>query len=64
MFFWIADNLATIIVALVILIIVLLVIRSIYRNKKAGRSCSCGSGCSGCAGSEICHQKPDQKNGN
>lgn len=45
------GNLATILIGLVVLALVLLAVRSIWRDKKQGRSCgSCPGGCSGCSG--------------
>jgi len=58
---WISENLATIVVGLAVLGIVVLVVRSMYKNKKAGKSCSCGSSCSGCASAGMCHTKPQDK---
>lgn len=58
---WITENLATIIVGLIVLAIVVLAVRSMYKNKKAGNSCSCGSSCSGCASSGMCHTKNQDK---
>ncbi len=47
---WLIQNMGTIITALVICIIVFLSARSIWKDKKAGKSCG---GCSGCSGG--CH---------
>ncbi len=45
------GNLATILIGLVVLALVLWAVRSIWRDKKQGRSCgSCPGGCSGCSG--------------
>ena len=46
---WITENLATILVSLVVLALVTLVIAGMIRDKKKGKSVTCG-GCSGCAG--------------
>ena len=50
-------NFSTILVLLVICGIIALVIRSMVKNKKAGKS-TCGCGCSACAMSEVCHKEP------
>lgn len=47
---WLMENLATIVIGLIVLGGVSLVIRGIYRNRKAGKYCSCGSSCRGCTG--------------
>jgi len=53
---WLSANGSTIIVGLVILLIVVLIVRSMYKNKRAGKtSCSCGDGCGGCASAGMCH---------
>ncbi len=53
MFAWIAKNIGTILICLVLILIVAAIIRSIVRDKKAGKS-SCGGNCSHCGGS-CCH---------
>lgn len=53
---FITGNLATIIIGLMLLGVIVLAVRSIRRDKKAGRSCgSCPGGCKGCSGASICH---------
>ena len=52
MFAWIAKNIGTILICLVLILIVSAIIRSIVRDKKAGKS-TCGGNCSHCGGS--CH---------
>ncbi len=60
---WIADNLANIIVCALLLAYAVFVIRWFIKEKKAGRSITCGScpsncggGCSGnCSGCHSCH---------
>ena len=49
---WITENLATILVSLVVLALVTLVIAGMIRDKKKGKSVTCGgcSGSSGCSG--------------
>ncbi len=56
MFSWIAENLATILVALVLAGIVAVIIVGMVRDKKKGKS-SCGGHCAGCAMHGACHQK-------
>ena len=46
---WLTENLATILVSLVVLAIVTLVIAGMIRDKRKGKSVTCG-GCSGCSG--------------
>ena len=53
MFAWIAKNIGTILICLVLILIVAAIIRSIVKDKKAGKS-SCGGNCSHCGGS-CCH---------
>ena len=57
---WIASNWANILIILVIAVAVFFAIRSMVKDKKAGKcSCgsSCGCGCSGCAMADKCHSK-------
>ena len=45
------GNLSTILIGLAVLVLVLLAVRSIWRDKKRGKSCGgCPGGCSGCSG--------------
>jgi len=44
---WIAENLASIVLALVVAAILIFLIRSKVRQRKQG---TCGCGCSGCSG--------------
>ena len=48
-----ANNMGTIIVLIVLAIIVALIIRSMVKDKKAGKSLQCGGDCSKCGG--HCH---------
>ena len=53
MFAWIAKNIGTILICLVLILIVYAIIRSMIKDKRAGKS-SCGGNCSHCGGS-CCH---------
>lgn len=59
MFYWIKDNLSTIIVLAVLATGVALVIVSMVKNKKKGKT-SCGSGCANCPMSGGCHRASDK----
>ena len=48
-----AKDMGTIIVLIVLAIIVALIIRSMVKDKKAGKSLQCGGDCSKCGG--HCH---------
>ncbi|MFZ2538246.1 MAG: FeoB-associated Cys-rich membrane protein [Oscillospiraceae bacterium] len=54
MFTFVLENLATIIISVVILGIVTLIIMKMRRDKKKDKSC--GSGCSNCPSSSMCHK--------
>lgn len=49
---WISENIVTIAVCLVIAVFVVLAVISILKNRKSGKSCSCG--CEGCIYSGSC----------
>lgn len=51
----------TVIVLLILAGVVGLVIRSMVKDKKAGKSLQCGQDCSRCGG--HCHQLQEQKHG-
>ncbi len=53
---WLSYNLGTIIVSVILILIIAAIIRSLVRNKKAGRN-SCGCNCSSCALHGTCHKK-------
>ena len=53
---WLSANWGTILVILVLAVVVALIVRTLIRDKKAGRS-SCGAGCAGCAMKGSCHRK-------
>ena len=46
---WLSANLADIVVAVILLAAAALAVRTMIRNKKAGKS-SCGCDCAGCSG--------------
>ena len=52
---WFMQNLGTVLVAVILIILVALVIRSLVKDKKAGKS-TCGSNCAHCAMAGKCHQ--------
>ena len=55
----IAANLGTIAVFLVLAVVVGLIIRSLYKQKKRGGSCTgCGGSCGSCGGCTACHAQP------
>ncbi len=56
MLIWLQQNIWTIIICAVLALVLFLIIRSMIRNKKAGKS-SCGCGCSNCAMNGECHKK-------
>ncbi len=58
---WILENLGTIIVALIVFAVCVLIVRKIVKDKKSGKSPTCGCGCGGCAMSGICHDKKEKK---
>ena len=51
---WLADNLGTIIVALVLAAVMVAVIVGLVKNRKKGKT-PCGCNCAHCAMSETCH---------
>ncbi len=54
---FIIENIGTIIVSLILVAIVSFAVASMIRDKKKGKSCTCGGSCSGCAMSGRCHGK-------
>lgn len=52
---------ATILVGAAVLVIIILAVRSIYRDKKAGKP-SCGGNCGACGGCALSAEKPVSKN--
>lgn len=56
-----SEHIGDIIVGGILIVIVASIVVKMIRDKKAGRSsCGCGGGCSGCAGSNICHMDAEQ----
>jgi len=62
MIIWLSAHVSTIIVGLVVCLIVGLIVRSMYKNKKAGKgSCSCADGCGSCGSATLCHPEMPEK---
>ena len=62
---WFAANLANIVIIVILAFVVGLAVRSMIRNKKAGKSscgCDCGS-CGACAGSCAMQRKTGKEHG-
>lgn len=55
---FLAENLATIIIAVIVIGILAAIIAKMIKDKKKGKT-SCGCGCENCAASEICHKKDE-----
>ena len=51
---WFSENIGTLIVLLILAAVVVLIIRSMRRDKAAGKS-FCGAGCAHCAMRGKCH---------
>ena len=49
---WIIENIVSIIIVLVIAVFAVIAVMNLVRNRKKGKSCSCG--CEGCAYSGSC----------
>lgn len=54
------PSIGTIVIFAIVALVLGLIIRSMIKNKKAGRS-SCGCGCSTCAMNGQCHISADGK---
>ncbi|MDO4941438.1 MAG: FeoB-associated Cys-rich membrane protein [Lachnospiraceae bacterium] len=50
----------TIVVLAILLVIIGLIIRSMYKDKKAGKSLQCGVNCKNCSG-HCAHMQSDRK---
>ena len=53
---FITNYLGTIIIALIVLAVVFAILYSMHRKRKAGKSPTCGCGCSDCPSAGICHK--------
>ncbi|MBP5262103.1 MAG: FeoB-associated Cys-rich membrane protein [Clostridiales bacterium] len=51
---WLAANAANIIILLIVGVLIFLAVRSMVKDKKAGKS-SCGCSCANCAMAGKCH---------
>ena len=58
MFSWISENLITVGICAVIAALLVLAVISIVKNRKKGKTCSCG--CEGCVYSGICSGQSDK----
>lgn len=58
---WLSQNLATIIISLIILLIVVAVIVKSVKDKKKGKSITCGNNCAHCAMVGSCHSQTQAK---
>lgn len=56
MFFWIMENLGTVVVSVLLLAAIAAILVGLLKDRKNGKT-SCGSGCAGCPMSDRCHQK-------
>ena len=56
---WIVANVANIIAVLIVAALVILAVRSMIKDRKAGKS-SCGCGCANCAMAGKCHSQNKQ----
>lgn len=51
---WLENNWGTLVVSIVLILMVLLVVRTMIRDRRAGKS-ACGNTCAGCALAGKCH---------
>ncbi len=56
MYFWIMENLGTVVVSALLLAAIAAILVGMLRDRKNGKT-SCGSGCAGCPMSGSCRQK-------
>ncbi len=57
---WLSQNIGTIVIIAVLAVSFGLMLRSLIRDKKAGKS-SCGGSCAGCANACYCHPQAAAK---
>jgi len=50
----------TIVVLIILFVVIALIIRSMYKDKKAGKSLQCGVDCKNCSG-HCAHMQTDKK---
>lgn len=48
-------NFPTLIVLIIVVFVAFLAVRSMYKAKKSGKSCSCGGNYGGCPSAGMCH---------
>ena len=53
---WLSQHIGTILICAILVAIFALLIRSLIRDRKAGKSACCG-GCQGCAMAGECHRQ-------
>ncbi|MBQ6425580.1 MAG: FeoB-associated Cys-rich membrane protein [Clostridia bacterium] len=56
---WLANNLGTIIVALILIAVISLAVARLVKNRRSGKS-SCGCNCAHCAMAESCHKQSNK----
>ncbi len=57
MFAWLVQNIATIIISLILLVIVAAIVIKLVKDKKKGKSVTCGNNCAHCAMAGSCHSR-------
>ncbi len=53
---FLSANGGTILVGAVLLLIIVAIVLKMRKDKKEGKSCSCGGGCEGCPSKGMCHK--------
>jgi hypothetical protein len=61
MFEFIKENLASLMIGLILLAAIITIIVALVKRKKKNPNGGCGCSCEGCALSEECHPKTDDK---
>lgn len=51
-----SEFIGTAVVGIILAAAVILIVRKMIKDKKAGKSMSCGCGCGSCPNSEFCHK--------